>query len=212
MYYKHAKYYDSIDDSRKLVRDSLMRFIPDDHKEVLDVGCGTGSSSLLLKDKGYTVTGIDLSAEMVAIAKEKDPSITFINDDVLFHLFHNRFDLILCSTNILNHMQNLAVLRAFITKMHSLLSKDSIFIFDLPKLQTLKNNPSHTSFNGINILNHYDPKTQVFTQITNINDTHELNKVKYWEPLQVYMLLREHSWTSIELENTDTSDIFILKI
>jgi len=189
-----------------------MRFIPDDHKEVLDVGCGTGSSSLLLKDKGYTVTGIDLSAEMVAIAKEKDPSITFINDDVLFHLFHNRFDLILCSTNILNHMQNLAVLRAFITKMHSLLSKDSIFIFDLPKLQTLKNNPSHTSFNGINILNHYDPKTQVFTQITNINDTHELNKVKYWEPLQVYMLLREHSWTSIELENTDTSDIFILKI
>ncbi|MFQ7057914.1 MAG: class I SAM-dependent DNA methyltransferase [Turicibacter sanguinis] len=38
---------------------------------ILDVGCGTGTISILLAKEGYDVTGIDLSEDMLAIAYEK---------------------------------------------------------------------------------------------------------------------------------------------
>ena len=38
---------------------------------VLDAGCGTGQISLVLAKMGYEVHGIDVSAEMVAIAQGK---------------------------------------------------------------------------------------------------------------------------------------------
>lgn len=37
----------------------------------LDVGCGTGSLSILLAKEGLNVTGIDLSSDMLTVAKEK---------------------------------------------------------------------------------------------------------------------------------------------
>lgn len=39
--------------------------------KVLDVACGTGDLCLLLAKQGCTVTGVDLSKEMLAIAKQK---------------------------------------------------------------------------------------------------------------------------------------------
>ena len=38
---------------------------------ILDVGCGTGTISILLANEGYKVTGIDLSEEMLSLAYEK---------------------------------------------------------------------------------------------------------------------------------------------
>ena len=39
--------------------------------QVLDVACGTGDMALLLAEQGATVTGIDLSSEMLTLAKAK---------------------------------------------------------------------------------------------------------------------------------------------
>src|SRR3989338_3709869 len=38
---------------------------------ILDVGCGTGQATLLFAQKGYRVIGLDISQEMINIAKEK---------------------------------------------------------------------------------------------------------------------------------------------
>lgn len=40
-------------------------------QSIIDLGCGTGSIAIPLANKGYKVTGIDLSAEMLSIAYEK---------------------------------------------------------------------------------------------------------------------------------------------
>src|SRR3990172_5281821 len=48
-------------------------------KSILDLGCGTGRHDLLLAEKGYSVTGVDQSEEMLAVAKAPattDPKIT----------------------------------------------------------------------------------------------------------------------------------------
>ena len=38
---------------------------------ILDLGCGTGNHSLRLAERGYDVTGVDRSNEVLDIAKEK---------------------------------------------------------------------------------------------------------------------------------------------
>ena len=37
-------------------------------KSILDLGCGTGRHDILLAEKGYSVTGVDRSEEMLAVA------------------------------------------------------------------------------------------------------------------------------------------------
>jgi len=54
-------------------REEFGRFIVllRDGKDILDVGCGGGDHAQFFVDKGYRVTGIDISERMVNIAREK---------------------------------------------------------------------------------------------------------------------------------------------
>ncbi|MGW8779422.1 class I SAM-dependent methyltransferase [Streptomyces sp. NPDC055796] len=49
----------------------LSAWLPRAPADVLDVGCGTGSLSLLLAEAGHRVTGVDLAPRMVARAESK---------------------------------------------------------------------------------------------------------------------------------------------
>ncbi|MGW6688056.1 class I SAM-dependent methyltransferase [Streptomyces sp. NPDC054961] len=49
----------------------LRSWLPTGAADVLDVGCGTGSLSLLLAEAGHRVTGVDLAPRMVEAAKAK---------------------------------------------------------------------------------------------------------------------------------------------
>ena len=45
--------------------------IKDTHQRILDLGTGTGFFAFLLAQKGYSVTGVDLTKEMIDVAKEQ---------------------------------------------------------------------------------------------------------------------------------------------
>jgi len=45
--------------------------MPGGDGEILDVGCGTGFSTEILKEEGYNVVGVDRAKKMVAKAKER---------------------------------------------------------------------------------------------------------------------------------------------
>ncbi|MEW2115720.1 class I SAM-dependent methyltransferase [Streptomyces sp. NPDC005474] len=49
----------------------LRSWLPDRPADVLDLGCGTGSVSLLAAEQGHRVTGVDLSPAMVEQARAK---------------------------------------------------------------------------------------------------------------------------------------------
>ncbi|CAM5688282.1 class I SAM-dependent methyltransferase [Streptomyces griseomycini] len=51
--------------------DRLRAWLPGRAGDVLDLGCGTGSLSLLAAGRGHRVTGVDRSPAMVALAREK---------------------------------------------------------------------------------------------------------------------------------------------
>ncbi len=52
-------------------RDLLADALPDPPARVADLGCGTGTLSLLLAEQGHTVTGVDFSPAMVERARAK---------------------------------------------------------------------------------------------------------------------------------------------
>jgi ubiquinone biosynthesis O-methyltransferase len=77
---------------------------------VLDIGCGTGIVSLTLARKGFEVTGVDHSAAMLEIARQKSASqnlgtgVTFIQSDIEKLGFkENTFDAITCQ-GVLHHL------------------------------------------------------------------------------------------------------------
>ncbi|MEV5641194.1 class I SAM-dependent methyltransferase [Streptomyces flaveolus] len=49
----------------------LRSWLPGRPGDVLDLGCGTGSLSLLATEQGHRVTGVDLSPAMVELARAK---------------------------------------------------------------------------------------------------------------------------------------------
>lgn len=65
---------------------------------VADLGCGTGSLSLLLHELGHDVTGLDVSPRMLERARHKaGPAIRFVEGDAAWpDLPRGAFDVILC--------------------------------------------------------------------------------------------------------------------
>ncbi|MFD5363995.1 class I SAM-dependent methyltransferase [Streptomyces tendae] len=58
-------------DVRRAWAARLASWLPDRPGDVLDLGCGTGSLSLLAAEQGHHVTGVDLSPAMVELARTK---------------------------------------------------------------------------------------------------------------------------------------------
>ncbi len=65
-------------------------------KRTLDFGCGTGRSTRLLKEYGFETIGVDISNEMLTIAKNSDPAgeYNLVEDCKLDAFKDNSFDMI----------------------------------------------------------------------------------------------------------------------
>src|SRR5262249_2157155 len=82
-------------------RGLLRQWLPPAPKRILDIGCGTGSLSLLMAEMGHEVSAIDLSPAMIAQAKTKalagGQSINFqVMDAAYPQLPAKNFDALLC--------------------------------------------------------------------------------------------------------------------
>lgn len=73
------------------------------HGKVLDVACGTGDMAVELLRQGCSVTGVDLSKEMMAIAKQKAPQAEYRLADVERLPFGDAsFDAVTCAFGVRN--------------------------------------------------------------------------------------------------------------
>ncbi|OGI12482.1 hypothetical protein A3K64_04185 [Candidatus Micrarchaeota archaeon RBG_16_36_9] len=82
--------------------DEFLELIPGNGK-ILDAGCGPGVDSGYMKARGFEVLGVDLSEEMLKIAKQKFPKIHFELADLrALKLKPNSFDGILASCSLIH--------------------------------------------------------------------------------------------------------------
>ncbi|MCL4562266.1 MAG: class I SAM-dependent methyltransferase [Chloroflexi bacterium] len=105
------------------------------NKSLLDLCCGTGQLAVHFLEKGFRVTGLDLSEHMLSIAKENAlPYLVagqakFIQDDASHFALDERFGLVVSTFDALNHLENEQALQACFRCAHAVC--DGYFIFDL---------------------------------------------------------------------------------
>lgn len=106
-------------------------------KTILDIGCGTGNHSIPLARRGYQVTGVDLSENMLAHAREKAKSsnalssITFIQGDARTMDLNQKFDAVLMMFAVLGYQLTNEDVLASLNTVRKHLNPGGVFIFDV---------------------------------------------------------------------------------
>jgi SAM-dependent methyltransferase len=107
---------------------------------LLDVGCGTGLSFLPMLDRGWTVTGCDISPGMLAIAAAKSEGRARLELADMTDLpdFGGGFDLIWAVNDAVNYLLADPKLVAALTGIRRNLAMGGVVVFDANTLTTYR--------------------------------------------------------------------------
>jgi SAM-dependent methyltransferase len=103
-------------------------------RTVLDLACGTGKSFLPFIERGFDVTGCDVSAAMLAEAARKAPGTTLLQADIRELGSVGSFDLVTCFDDSLNYMLDEDDLAGALSCVRANLRPDGMAMFDLNTL------------------------------------------------------------------------------
>ena len=96
--------------------------------DALDVGCGSGGRiTSVLKGEGFSVTGIDVSAEMIRLANANHPNDTFIHADICVWKTDKKFDLVIAWDSIFHVPYNQQ--KTVLEHLCEFLSQDGVLIY-----------------------------------------------------------------------------------
>lgn len=104
---------------------------------VLDLGCGTGSMTFELAKRGYDMTGVDYSSEMLDIARDraeaegKSSDILWLLQDMREFELYGTVDVAVCCLDGINHLVTKKDLDKTLKLVHNYLIPDGLFIFDI---------------------------------------------------------------------------------
>ena len=108
----------------------LLSELPDG-ANILDLCCGTGQLAVELTERGFSVTGIDASAEMLRLARQKSPDVEFVHQDARDPYLAAEFDAVVCLFDSINHFLNLTDVEAVFRTARTGLRPGGLFLFDV---------------------------------------------------------------------------------
>lgn len=100
---------------------------------VLDVGCFTGTFLLMLKRKGFKVTGLELQQDAAEIANKRLQNRVYATDVITGKLPDKQFDII----SLLGLVEHVVDPSKLIKKCEKVLSKDGLIIIQTPESSSI---------------------------------------------------------------------------
>jgi SAM-dependent methyltransferase len=97
---------------------------------LLELGCGTGALLAGFTPE-LTVTGIDLSPQMLSVAAGTVPAARLELADITAFSLGARFDVVICMFDTLNHVPSFAGWLSLFDCVHAHLAPGGLFIFDV---------------------------------------------------------------------------------
>lgn len=139
----YAKYYDLLYKDKDYAKevnylsDLLLRFRPS-AKSILELGCGTGKHAQLLAENGFSVSGVDMSLEMLAKAELRladlpddiAAKLNFSQGDVRTFRNDKKFNAVISLFHVASYQSTNKDLTDYFTTARAHLDQGGIFIFD----------------------------------------------------------------------------------
>jgi len=123
-----------------LIEGVFHRYEQGEIESILDLGCGTGSHAIPLAQRGYQVTGVDLSPDMLIRAKEKAANIalpdggakpTFVQGDVRSVDLGQKFDAVVMMFAVLGYQLTNEDVLAALRTVRRHLKPGGLFVCDV---------------------------------------------------------------------------------
>jgi len=138
---------------------------------ILDCACGTGAMANRLANKGYVMTGIDLSEEMLVHAQEnaleQELKVRYLMMDIREIAIKDKFDAVISYFDGVNYLIDKADLEEFLTGVQRVLNPGGLLVFDISSAykmeRTLGRNTFAESHEDLAFIweNYYDNKTRM---------------------------------------------------
>jgi SAM-dependent methyltransferase len=154
---RFGEFYDAVMGDRRAAAEQVVELIQaakPDAKNVLELGCGTGSILKCLQD-AYEVSGLDISGKMLSVARKKVPRSKLFRQDMVDFRIDARFDVIFCVFDSINHVRRFSDWKKVFAAVRRHLLPGGCFIFDINtqrKLERLIAGPPWVHRFGRNLL------------------------------------------------------------
>ena len=140
-------------------------------ESITDLGCGTGSVTIALAEKGYSMTGLDSAEEMLAQATAKDGAekVLWSAQDITAFDIGGKSDCFISTLDTVDHIMDEGALGRLFANVGECLEEGGVFIFDAITMHhledTLSDNVFYEDYDDFTLLwlNSFDPETKVNT-------------------------------------------------
>ncbi len=180
---------------------------------VADLACGTGGSSLPWAARGYRTFGVDLSAEMLEIARAKTEArglaINFLQQDICALQLDLPVDLAVCFQDGFNYILKIEDLRRAFQAVYKNLGPGGLFIFDLnylPRIVSSNQSVALVQEDGFTMnwqAEYREPERIWAIEVSGLIDDgegslhqyREQHRERVYEPYEAWALLAEQGFT-----------------
>lgn len=213
--YRDPYTYDQLNDLDEIESKFYFDLANQQGGSILDVACGTGRFTIPLAERGFDMTGLDITPEMLEFAKQKAErlslSINWVHADARKFELSRKYRFIFTTGNSFQHFLDRVSVDELLGSVHRHLDDDGVFAFETrnPTISVLaadedieKDAGSWTDHEGYHCSStyrrSYDHKSQlehyIFTNrrwkdVSNVVETVEPFAIRYFFPQELESLL-----------------------